>query len=166
LLLVLHPIVGEASNSLLLAGPVVATLLFSLRVGVFFIFINTIANGFVFTHFGMSGEEGRPKALISLLVTVTVCWGAERLRSFIEQRRAMEDNLHHAQKVEAIGRLAAGVAHDINNTLNAIMGSTFALRHELASYGRSFQDLENIALACTSCWSRGTPQKRTRSTNC
>jgi len=148
MLLVLHPIVGEASNSLLLAGPVVATLLFSLRIGVFFIFINTITSGFVFTHFGMSGEEGRPKALISLLVTITVCWGADRLRYFIEQRRAMEENLHHAQKVEAIGRLAAGVAHDINNTLNAIMGSTFALRHELASYDRSFQDLENIALAC------------------
>jgi signal transduction histidine kinase/CheY-like chemotaxis protein len=148
LLLVLHPIVGEASNSLLLVGPVVATLLFSLRMGVLFIFVNTIASGFVFTHFGMSGEEGLPKAAISLLVTLTVCWGAERLRFFIEQRRAMEENLHHAQKVEAIGRLAAGVAHDINNTLNAIMGSAFALRHELASYGRSFQDLDNIALAC------------------
>lgn len=148
LLFVLHPIVGEASNSLLLIGPVVATLLFSLRVGVIFIFINTIASGFVFTHFGMSGEEGRPKAIVSLLVTITVCWGAERLRHFIEQRRTIEANLHHAQKVEAIGRLAAGVAHDINNTLNAIMGSTFALRHELTSYGRSFQDLENIALAC------------------
>ena len=62
MLLVLHPIVGEASNSLLLAGPVVATLLLRLRIGVFFIFINTIVSGFVFTHFGMSGEEGRPKA--------------------------------------------------------------------------------------------------------
>ena len=148
LLLVLHPIVGEASNSLLLAGPVVATLLFSLRMGVFFIFVNTIASGVVFTYLGMSGEEGRPKAVISLLVTVSVCWGADRLRHFIEQRRTMEENLHQAQKVEAIGKLAAGVAHDINNTLNAIMGSTFALRHELLSYGRSFQDLENIALAC------------------
>jgi two-component system cell cycle sensor histidine kinase/response regulator CckA len=96
----------------------------------------------------MSGAEGLPKAAISLLVTASVCWGADRLRHFIEQRRAMEDALHQAQKIEAIGRLAAGVAHDINNTLNAIMGSTFALRHELVSYNRAFQDLENIALAC------------------
>jgi len=148
LLLVLSPIVGEASNSLLLAGPVVATLLLSLRVGVSFIFLNAMVSGIIFSRFGMSGEEGLPKAVVSLLVTVTVCWGADRLRFYVEQRRAMEEALRHAQKIEAIGRLAAGVAHDINNTLNAIMGSTFALRHELASQGRSFQDLENIALAC------------------
>lgn len=148
LLLVLHPVVGEASNSLLLAGPVVATLLLNLRVGLFFVAVNTVVSGILFTRFGMSGEEGRPKAVVSLLVTITVCWGADRLRRLIEQRRAIEEALHQAQKVEAIGRLAAGVAHDINNTLNAIMGSAFALRHELASYGESFQDLDNIALAC------------------
>ena len=148
LLLVLRPIGGEASNSLLLAGPVVATLLLSLRAGVLFMFVNTVVSGIVFTHFGMSREEGLPKAAVSLLVTFGVCWGADRLRRFIEERRAMEEALQQAQKIEAVGRLAAGVAHDINNTLNAIMGSTFALRHELVSYGRPFQDLENIALAC------------------
>ena len=148
MLLVLRPVVGEASNSLLLLGPVVATLLLRLRAGVLFMFVNTVVSGFVFTHFGMSGEEGRPKALVSMLVTFAVCGGADRLRRYIEERRAMEEALHQAQKIESVGRLAAGVAHDINNTLNAIMGSTFALRHELVSYGRSFQDLDNIALAC------------------
>jgi len=131
-----------------LAGPVVATLLLGLRVGGLFVLINTVVSGVVFTHFGMSGEEGLPKALVSLLVTVTVCLGADRLRHFIEQRRTMEEALQQSQKIEAVGRLAAGVAHDINNTLNAIMGSAFALRHELLNSGRSFQDLENIALAC------------------
>ncbi len=149
LLVALHPVVGEASNLLVLAGPVFATLLLNIRVGVFFMFLNTFASGVVFTiFFGESGPEGLPKGAVALLVTATVCFGADRLRLFIEQRRTIEETLHQAQKIEAIGRLAAGVAHDINNTLNAIMGSTFALRHELLTYGRSFQDLENIALAC------------------
>jgi signal transduction histidine kinase/ActR/RegA family two-component response regulator len=148
LLVALRPIVGEAGNMLALAAPVAATLLLDIRYGMFFMFVNTVVSGVVFDQFGMSGEEGRPKGVVSLLVTATICWGADRLRHFIEQRRTMEEALQQAQKIEAIGRLAAGVAHDINNTLNAIMGSTFALRHELTSYGRSFQDLENIALAC------------------
>lgn len=36
----------------------------------------------------------------------------------------------------------------MNNTLNAIMGSAFALQHELSRYDRTFQDLDLICSAC------------------
>lgn len=39
------------------------------------------------------------------------------LRSSVEELRATQAQLLHAQKMEAIGRLSAGLAHDLNNTL-------------------------------------------------
>ena len=49
--------------------------------------------------------------------------GVQAIARDITARLALEDQLQQAQKMDAIGRLAGGVAHDFNNVLTAILGS-------------------------------------------
>lgn len=77
-----------------------------------------------------------------------------------EQQKKLEEQLHAAQKLESLGTLAGGVAHDFNNMLNVILGQTeFALERlpldsplrenleEIQKAGRRSADLTRQLLA-------------------
>jgi two-component system, cell cycle sensor histidine kinase and response regulator CckA len=64
------------------------------------------------------------------------------------EKLALEKQLRQSQKMEAIGRLAGGVAHDMNNVLAAILGSASVLDDEIDRNHPSREDLGNILAAC------------------
>ncbi len=57
---------------------------------------------------------------------------AIEIHNDITERRALEEQLRHAQKMEAVGTLAGGVAHDFNNILTAITGYGSLLQMKIA----------------------------------
>ncbi len=64
-----------------------------------------------------------------LLTAVAV--DISELKHAAADRERLEHQLLHAQKLEAVGRLAGGIAHDFNNLLTAIVGFAGMLREEL-----------------------------------
>jgi len=58
-----------------------------------------------------------------------------------------DEQLRHAQKMEAIGRLAGGVAHDFNNLLTAIMGYTDLVSEHLEESTAAHRDVGEIRKA-------------------
>jgi signal transduction histidine kinase len=65
----------------------------------------------------------------------------------ITERRLLEDQLRQSQKMEAIGRLAGGIAHDLNNALTAIAGYAELALGEVASDHPARPDVEEIRRA-------------------
>ncbi len=86
--------------------------------------------------------EGKPFAVVGIFEDVTEAKRAE------DQRRKLEAELDHYQKLESLGRLAGGVAHDMNNILAAIISVTEILRvkhSHVADLGESLDLVEKAA---------------------
>ncbi len=82
-----------------------------------------------------------PPLLMGVIRDVT-----EQKRS-AEALRSLEEQFRQAQRLEAVGRLAGGVAHDFNNILTAITGYTELLLDEFRANDPRREDLEQIRVA-------------------
>ncbi len=65
----------------------------------------------------------------------------------VTERLSLEQQLRQAQKMEAVGRLAGGVAHDFNNILTAITGYADLLLEDLGTSDRRRDDIAEIRKA-------------------
>jgi two-component system cell cycle sensor histidine kinase/response regulator CckA len=73
--------------------------------------------------------------------------GALALVTDMGERQRLEEQLLHAQKMEAVGRLAGGIAHEFNNLLTTIVGAAELLSFRLGAQPEVRSELGSIRTA-------------------
>ncbi len=82
-----------------------------------------------------------------VLLTVSVIPGTKKIIESlldITERKKIEEQMYHTEKLASIGTIAAGVAHDINNPLSIILGFTDILLEKVPRDSEAHGILETI----------------------
>jgi PAS domain S-box-containing protein len=88
----------------------------------------------------VAGADGKPMVLI-------VCEDITAQKLAAEERRHLEDQVRHAQKLESLGLMAGGIAHDFNNLLVGILGSASHALSKLEAESPARSDLQHLEKA-------------------
>ena len=84
-------------------------------------------------------ESGRARAIIGTIQDVT------EMRRMDAERRGLEAQLRHSQRLESLGTLAGGIAHHFNNLLPALSGHLEIAMEEAGSGNPAQPRLQRLA---------------------
>ncbi len=79
---------------------------------------------------------------------MSICRDITARKTAEKEREQLRDQLTQAQKMEAIGTLSAGVAHDFNNILAIILGNTELTMADIPESNLARQRLDEVRKAC------------------
>ncbi|NNF98286.1 MAG: response regulator [Desulfobacteraceae bacterium] len=82
------------------------------------------------------------------IVHLQIATDITRLKELQEKQLEAESHLRQAQKMESIGTLAGGVAHDFNNILYMIMGNAELAMEDIHGSSPAHENLRDITGAC------------------
>ncbi len=71
-------------------------------------------------------------------------WGTDK---DVTEQKKIEARIHQAQKMESVGKLAGGIAHEFNNILSIIIGNNELLMQDLTPYSTARKNSEEIKIA-------------------
>ena len=94
------------------------------------------------TKVPLRGPDSRPVGVLGVYEDITERKLGE------EEREALRTQLAHSQRMESLGSLAGGVAHDLNNVLAAILSLSSAHRTHLSATDPMARALDTITSAC------------------
>ncbi|MBW2703670.1 MAG: response regulator [Deltaproteobacteria bacterium] len=86
-------------------------------------------------------EQGEPSGTICMARDISL---RRRMES---ERRDLEAQVQHAQKLESLGLLAGGIAHDFNNLLSGVLGHASLARLDVSEDSPMAERLEKIEMA-------------------
>ncbi len=95
----------------------------------------------IFHKARLTDGAGKPTGIVGVITDIT------ELKQIHAKQVHLEAQLRESQKMEALGTLAGGVAHDFNNIVAAITGNTEIARQDVGSGHPALESLEEIRKA-------------------
>jgi signal transduction histidine kinase len=136
-----------------------------LLFGVFIVYVTSISVAVLFI-----GKVTRPIDLIARRVkaigggdfadTLTIKTGdelqilsveVEKMAVLLAEKEKMEKQMLQTEKIASLGRLVAGIAHEINNPIGIMLGYSQVLLKELEPNSRHYEDMKTMEKQALSC---------------